>query len=155
MTPTADKSLDMVEQALELALNLSGRLELLTGGSGIRHEISMPQYRMLSVVAKHGTVSIGNIAELVGSAQSTTSEMISRLMKTGLVEKVRGTIDGRVVMVGLTAEGRKKVNNSHKKIRTAYQMLFAKFSEEERAGYMASMKILNDVLREKATTRLP
>ena len=82
----------------------------------------------------------------VGSAQSTTSEMVARLTKAGLVTKVRGPYDGRVVMVELTDQGRQLMKRRRKRVKEAYQNLFSKLSDGERDSLVGALRALNDIL---------
>ena len=91
------------------------RLEQL-GTGNLRGEISLAQYRMLAVVQKLGPVSIGRIGDIVGAAQSTTSEMMTRLLQAGLVTKLRSTQDNRVVTVEVTDQGRPPVRTLRNEI---------------------------------------
>ena len=97
-----DQTTNPAEQAAELADELLRRFELFSSNI-LRSEFSFAQYRILSAIHNAGPLSVGKTAHLIGSAQSTTSELMSRLLKRGLISKVRGIYDGRVVMVAVYA----------------------------------------------------
>ena len=132
---------ETIEQVEELAQDLMRRFDIL-GGSKIQEDISYGQYKVLSVIHNQGQVSIGNLGRIVGSAQSTTSEMVARLTKAGLVTKVRGPYDGRVVMVELTEQGRQLMTRRRKRVRESYQRLFDRLSTDEQNGFTESLKNL-------------
>ncbi|MCK9522696.1 MAG: MarR family transcriptional regulator [Proteobacteria bacterium] len=140
-----DVSLDPVERIEGMAQELIRRLELLSG-SKFQEEISYGQYKILAVIHNHSPVSVGNLGRLVGSAQSTTSEMVARLTKSGLVIKVRGPYDGRVVMVELTEQGRQLMRQRRKKIRESYQNLLTRLTETERESFVLSVQNLESLL---------
>jgi DNA-binding MarR family transcriptional regulator len=137
---------DPTEMVEELAQELMRQLDLLSG-SKVQEDISYGQYKVISVIHNHGPISVGNLGRLVGSAQSTTSEMVARLTKAGLVTKVRGPYDGRVVMVELTDQGRQLMRRRRKRVREAYQRLFGRLSSEEREKFVESLRSLNDILQ--------
>ncbi|MDD5305841.1 MAG: MarR family transcriptional regulator [Deltaproteobacteria bacterium] len=145
MNPGAEATNDPIVQVEELAQELMRQLDLLSG-SKIQEDISYGQYKVISVIHNQGPISVGNLGRLVGSAQSTTSEMVARLTKSGLVTKVRGPYDGRVVMVELTDQGRQLMRRRRKRVREAYQILFNKLSQSEQDSFTSSLRKLNDLL---------
>ncbi len=146
MTTTEGTMPDAADQAEVIAQEMLRRLEQL-GTGNLRGEISLAQYRMLAVVQKLGPVSIGRIGNIVGAAQSTTSEMMTRLLKAGLVTKVRSTQDNRVVTVEVTDQGRQVFKRSRKRIREAYQGLHDKLSPSERDLLLRALQQLDVLLR--------
>jgi DNA-binding MarR family transcriptional regulator len=145
MTTETNTASDPIEQVEELAQELMRQLDLLSG-SKVQEDISYGQYKVISVINNHGPISVGNLGRLVGSAQSTTSEMVARLTKAGLVTKVRGPYDGRVVMVELTDQGRQLMRRRRKRVREAYQALFAKLTSGDQQSFIGSLRSLNDIL---------
>ena len=146
MNTTEKQTLELVDQVEELSQELLQRLDLLSGG-GASGDITNSQYRMLSAVHKHAPLSMGNLGRLVGAAQSTTSETMTRLMKSGFITKVRGPLDGRVVMVKLTIEGEQLLQRRRKSARDGYQKLISRMSPVERDTFLGAMKQLDALLR--------
>lgn len=149
MSNGTEATSDPIEVVEELAQELMRQLDLLSG-SKVQEDISYGQYKVISVIHNHGPISVGNLGRLVGSAQSTTSEMVARLTKAGLVTKVRGPYDGRVVMVELTDQGRQLMKRRRKRVREAYQGLFGKLSGKEQETFIESLRKLNDILHKSA-----
>jgi DNA-binding MarR family transcriptional regulator len=145
MNTAAESANDPIDRIEELAQDLMRRLDLL-GGSKVHEDISYGQYKVISVIHHQGPISVGNLGRLVGSAQSTTSEMVARLTKAGLVNKVRGPYDGRVVMVELTDQGRQLMRRRRKRVREGYHAMFEKLGPLDRDGFVTSIKSLLDVL---------
>jgi len=141
----AETNMEPIEQIEELAQELMRRLDLLSG-SKVQEDISYGQYKVISVIHNHGPISVGNLGRLVGSAQSTTSEMVARLTKSGLVNKVRGPYDGRVVMVELTDQGRQLMRRRRKRVREGYQALFNRMADTERDSFLSSLRNLDELL---------
>ena len=140
-----DATLDPIETVEELAQETMRQLDLLSG-SKVQEDISYGQYKVISVIHNQGPISVGNLGRYVGSAQSTTSEMVARLTKAGLVTKVRGPYDGRVVMVELTDQGRQLMRRRRKRVREAYQTLFTKLTSDDQAVFIDSLRKLNDIV---------
>lgn len=64
-----------------------------------------PQLVFLKAVAKRGEVSVGAIAKSISLSQATTTGILERTVKRGLVTRRRSTIDKRRVMIRITPEG--------------------------------------------------
>jgi DNA-binding MarR family transcriptional regulator len=145
MDHSQENSLDPIEKVEDMAQELMRRLDLLSG-SKVQEDISYGQYKVLAVIHNHGPISVGNLGRLVGSAQSTTSEMVARLTKADLVTKVRGPYDGRVVMVELTDQGRQLMRRRRKRVREGYQTLFNRLTPVERDNFVIAIKSLEELL---------
>ncbi len=145
MSADNDIMLDPVEATEDLAQELMRQLDLLNGNK-VQEDISYGQYRIISVVHTRGPISIGKLGSYVGLAQSTTSEMVARLKKTGLVTKVKGPYDGRVVMVELTEQGRDLMQRRKQRVRRAYRKLFTKLDEQDQRTFTDCLRRLSDIL---------
>ncbi|QCX80182.1 Transcriptional regulator HosA [Streptomyces sp. YIM 121038] len=102
----------------------------------VSEETTSPQFAVLnSLVAEPGLDQRG-VGERVGLDRSTVAEVISRLSRRGLVDKVRDPQDGRRALLRLTAEGRRV----HRKltVRTARmnQIFLAPLNDEERRLFL-------------------
>ena len=63
---------------------------------------------LLTLEGRHeGTASIGTLSDELGLAQSTVTELADRSETKGIVRRESSRQDGRVVLVGTTAEGRR------------------------------------------------
>ena len=63
---------------------------------------------LLTLEGRHeGAASIGTLSEDLGLAQSTVTELADRSEGKGIVRRTSSPQDGRVVLVGTTAEGRR------------------------------------------------
>ena len=139
------KTVDLVDQIGLLAPELVRRLDLVAGGRA-KEGISHPQYKVLAVLQESGPSSVGVLGSMIGAAQSTTSELASRMEKVGLVKKTQSPADGRVVLMAITEEGRRQLYQCRKRLRDAYQRLFADAGAEAPAEFLASLENLLAIL---------
>ena len=142
----SEKNLDFIDEVEDLAQELMRKFDVLAG-SKVQEDISYGQYKVLSVIHNHGPISVGHLGRQVGSAQSTTSEMVARLTKAGLVTKVRGPYDGRVVNVELTDQGRQIMRRRRKRVREGYQGLVNKLSGDEQKDFIDSIRRIDGLLK--------
>jgi DNA-binding MarR family transcriptional regulator len=69
-----------------------------------RH-LSAPQVHTLLALGHDGPMPMGDLARRAGVTVKTATGLVDRLERGGLVQRVRGEADRRVVRVGLTAAG--------------------------------------------------
>ena len=151
MNATDDPIQQMAEEADGFVQELLLRLEILTDAR-VRDEISNSQYRVLLEIGRRETLSIGGLGKAIGSAQSTTSEMVARLAKAGLVRKLRGfpggtVADGRIVMIELTDLGRKLVQQYRKRAHEWSRSLLGKMVPVDRDACLGALQRLGELLR--------
>ncbi len=77
-------------------------------GREILHDfpITPPQFVALQWLKEHGDMTIGDLSTKMFLANSTTTDLIDRMEKTELVQRIRSTSDRRVVQIHLLDKGR-------------------------------------------------
>ncbi len=68
-----------------------------------------PQLWALKTLQRHGQMPTGQLAEALVVNQSSISALVDRLARRGLVRRIRGRPDRRVVEIALTGRGRSLV----------------------------------------------
>jgi DNA-binding MarR family transcriptional regulator len=79
--------------------------------AGVDHDVTLPQYRALVVLASRGPQSPGELALALGVHASTVTRMCDRLVAKGLVHRATSAADRRAVELRLTARGRRLVDS--------------------------------------------
>jgi MarR family transcriptional regulator, organic hydroperoxide resistance regulator len=82
--------------------------------------LSWTSFVVLWVLWVWGDMEARDLASAVGISRPTSTGVVTTLERRGYVQRRRNTIDGRMVRVSLTPEGRKKI-----------ETLFPRFNEEE------------------------
>ena len=106
--------------------------------------ITMPQVRVLFMLAESGDQSAGDIADTLGVAASTVTGITDRLVKQGLIERREDTADRRVVRLTLTADGRRLTTEVGEVSRTYLREVFALLSDEQLEVLVRSFENLAD-----------
>jgi DNA-binding MarR family transcriptional regulator len=75
-----------------------------------RADLSMTHFHLLSMLERHGSVTMSRIAELLDVSVSNATGLIDRIEERGFVERVRVPSDRRVVHVQLTDRGRQQLH---------------------------------------------
>lgn len=113
-------------------------------------EVTLPQHRLLVLVAAGGEQTIGSLAEQLGINQSNASRLVDRLQRLGLVERRRSPSDGRAVTVTLGREGRAVLDAVTHHRRGEIEALLAAMSAAERRAAVVGMTAFNLAARERA-----
>src|SRR5512141_4363 len=71
----------------------------------VRLGISMTHFHVLTLLRHHDAMPMGRLAEVLDASMSSATGIIDRMEERGLVERVRGPDDRRVVLVRPTISG--------------------------------------------------
>jgi DNA-binding MarR family transcriptional regulator len=82
--------------------------------------LSWTSFVVLWVLWVWGDMEARDLAAAVGISRPTSTGVVTTLERRGFVQRKRNAMDGRMVRVSLTPEGRKKI-----------ETLFPRFNEEE------------------------
>jgi DNA-binding MarR family transcriptional regulator len=110
----------------------TGRMNALCQQHLDCHDLSLPQWVILSCLWREGDLTVGALAELVGTGLPATSRIVERMAVRGLVARRRHATDGRSMVVTVTEKGRAldHLSDFHERINA---LLLAGFSAQERA----------------------
>lgn len=94
--------------------------------------LTVPQYRLLSAVAKSPAAHSGELAEGLGVSAPTTTRMLSALERAGIVRRDPADGDRRAITVALTAKGRRLLERKEAVISERRRALYESLSQSER-----------------------
>ena len=97
---------------------------------GPRSDLTMTQYHAMSFLASRGKASVTELKDMLGFAQSTTSVLVDKLVKLGLVEKRRDRRDHRVACVVPMPKGLRMVQRYRKNAERNLQCLVEHVGDE-------------------------
>ncbi|MFC9493642.1 MarR family winged helix-turn-helix transcriptional regulator [Streptomyces sp. NPDC056982] len=110
----------------------------------VSEETTSPQFAVLNALVAEPGLDQRTVGERVGLDRSTIAEVISRLSRRGLIDKVRDPQDGRRSMLRLTDDG----TRVHRKltVRTARmnQIFLAPLSADEQAVFFDLIQRVSD-----------
>jgi DNA-binding MarR family transcriptional regulator len=111
-TATRAKSKAPPAQLANAVLTASRVLVAVAARSLAEHdsEVSLPQYRALVVLGSRGAQRPVDLAQALGVDPSTATRMCDRLVRKRLITRRRDVIDRRVVLLDLSASGRRLVD---------------------------------------------
>ncbi|MGW2231158.1 MarR family winged helix-turn-helix transcriptional regulator [Streptomyces formicae] len=110
----------------------------------VSEEITSPQFAVLNALVAEPGLDQRTVGERVGLDRSTVAEVISRLIRRELLDKVRDPGDGRRYLLRLTDEG----GRTHRKLtlRTARmnQVFLAPLSADEQGVFFELIQRVAD-----------
>ncbi len=95
------------------------------------YSITPPQFLALQWLFDEGDMTIGELSNKMYLAFSTTTDIIDRLEKNGLVKRVKDKNDRRLVQIHLLDDGKKIIDEVIKKRQMYLAKVLEDFSEEE------------------------
>nr|MDH3098902.1 MarR family transcriptional regulator [Bacillus velezensis] len=104
-----------------------------------QYAITPPQFVGLQWLYELGDMTIGELSAKMYLACKTTTDLIDRMEKNKLVERVKDPADRRVVRIHLLAEGERIIQEVILKRQAYLRDMFATFSEEETAAFEKSL----------------
>ena len=101
-----DAALDAINAAVARLLRLNAsRSAFARSSEAAGARMSHPGFLLLRAVIESGPLSMGDLAELVNMDGGTAARQISRLVESGLVERLLDPTDGRISLISATPEG--------------------------------------------------
>ncbi|EZH66795.1 MULTISPECIES: MarR family winged helix-turn-helix transcriptional regulator [Geomicrobium] len=106
--------------------------------------ITPPQFIALQYLKDKGDLTIGELSQKMYLAFSTTTDLVDRMEKNELVERVRDQRDRRVVRVHILEEGKVIIDEVIQKRQEYLQEVLVHFSSEEVDQLQATLGSLHE-----------
>ncbi|MFI7498743.1 MarR family winged helix-turn-helix transcriptional regulator [Streptomyces sp. NPDC049687] len=136
-------ALDLTSHPGHLARRLQ-QAHYLLWNTMVSEETTSPQFAVLNALVAEPGLDQRTVGERVGLDRSTIAEVISRLSRRGLIDKVRDPQDGRRSLLRLTEDGLR----THRKltVRTARmnQVFLSPLSAEEQQVFLELIRRVSD-----------
>jgi DNA-binding MarR family transcriptional regulator len=120
----------------------------LLWGAMVSEETTSPQFAVLNALEEKPDIDQRTLSGHVHLDRSTIADLVARLARRGLIERVRDEADGRRNVLKLTAEGRRL----HRKLttRTARmnRVFLAPLAEDERQTLLRLIARVADAAEE-------
>ncbi|PYZ99117.1 MarR family transcriptional regulator [Alteribacter lacisalsi] len=114
--------------------------------------ITPPQFVALQWLHEYGDMTIGELSSKMYLACSTTTDLIDRMEKNELVERVKDTNDRRVVRIHLLDKGAEIIKEVITRRQAYLQGILGDFSPEDVDFLDRSLSYLFDEMKKDAKT---
>lgn len=101
--------------------------------------VTLPQFRVMVVLAAEGPLRVTTLAQRMGAVPSTFSRTLDRMVGGGWVTRTENPDSRREVLVRLTAQGRALVDEVTERRRTEIRAALERLSPQERARVTAAL----------------
>ncbi|ARJ07472.1 MarR family transcriptional regulator [Cnuibacter physcomitrellae] len=144
------------EQSAEATLRASRALlgVVARSVSAALHEITLPQFRVLVILAGEGPLRSGAIAQRMGSHPSTFSRTVDRLVAGGWVARTPSATSGRERIIGLTAAGASLVAEVTERRRREIAEILVRLTPADRARVEEALQLFADAAGEPSARDL-
>lgn len=138
-----DADIDTVTSA---ALAASRLLVAISARSlaAVEQAVTLPQYRLMVVLATRGPMKLVAIAELLAVNPSTALRMVERLTASGMVERSVNPSVRRESIVRLTPAGRQVVDDVTARRRAELAAIVERMSPGHRRQLVAALRAFTD-----------
>ncbi|WP_221357544.1 MarR family winged helix-turn-helix transcriptional regulator [Streptomyces beigongshangae] len=110
----------------------------------VSEETTSPQFAVLNVLVAEPGLDQRTVGERVGLDRSTIAEVVSRLGRRGLLDKVRDPRDGRRSVLRLTDDGLRVHRRLTVRTARMNQVFLAPLSGEEQALFLGLIRRVAD-----------
>lgn len=136
------------EQSLERLFRLAANRKVYARqAAAVGAVVARPGYALLRSIDEVGEIAMGDLARACSMDPAATGRQVRALEEDGIVERIAGSGDGRVVVVRLTDEGR-EVYRRIVEVRTSHlAKVIADWPERDRAELVRLVDRLVDDLK--------
>lgn len=130
----ADVQIDAIMAALQALVGVAAQ-----SVTEVEDRVTLPQLRVLVLIASRGTLNLNALAEAMGVHPSNASRSCDRLVAAGLLRRVESTLDRRHLVLELTDEGQALIETLVEHRREAIAQVLARVPESRRRALVNGM----------------
>jgi DNA-binding MarR family transcriptional regulator len=136
----------LVDEAVELLPRIVRQMQTTFTCYGEANGLTFGQLKALAYLYRNGRRTVGEVAEGLGLAMPTVSELVDKLAERGLLEREVNPSNRRQVHVWLNDEAMGFGRELHDLRRAQVRRAFAGLEPGERAAVMRGLRALSDAL---------
>ncbi|MFF7980159.1 MarR family winged helix-turn-helix transcriptional regulator [Streptomyces sp. NPDC007901] len=138
-------AMDDVDAVTRAVLTASRLLVAVSARSlaEVEERVTLPQFRMLVVLATRGATKLVVLADLLQVAPSTAMRMVDRLIAAGLADRQTNPDNRRETLLQLTDEGRRTVEHVTARRRSEIAGIVARLGPTQRLALIEALGAFN------------
>ena len=123
--PSQLLQLQSAQQMMALLPEIMNLFYRLTKGVTCPADLTIAQFKILqSLQCAHKSLRMADLSQMLGVSQSTLTDTVKKLVKSGHLHRERCTNDDRVVYLSLTSKSEKVLDAHQQSLLSFYQDLF-------------------------------
>lgn len=130
---------DRFARAVQVVARGLGRISRERARTG---EVTPQQAETLQLISEKGAVSTSQLAVILGIDPSTASRNLAGLEKAGLVQRKKGTEDGRQTDIRLTPKGKRAADSATQGATQAFCSLLDRLPRNERQRVTDALELV-------------
>lgn len=135
-----------VEDFLSVPLvRIAAHLKRFPAAYASQADLTLPQWRLLSVVAHHRAIALKQLAEVAASDKALVSRTVKELVQRGLVRTASMNTGDRSLVCNITPKGARIVDDIIPKARAKHAELLLNLSPQDRIHLYDILQKLQDV----------
>src|SRR5581483_4487487 len=116
----------------ELASILAGRRLVASLGGSAGSQLTPTKLRALDLLAEHGALRVGDLAQGMGVDETTATRLVDRLEAMGVAAREPDPLDRRATEVVLTRAGRRLIDDVVRRREQFFRDVLAALDPDER-----------------------
>jgi DNA-binding MarR family transcriptional regulator len=143
------ETLSSQQRSREMLLSLRKIIQAISLNSkdlSRRYGLTGPQLIILNEIANHDLISVTELARSISLSQATVTDILNRLEKRNLIERIRDSIDRRRVQIRITEQCQKILSQVPPPLQETFIERYAKLSEWEQLMILTSFKRVVDLV---------
>lgn len=112
--------------------------------------VSLPQFRVLVIIASRGSVNLGEVAEGLGVHPSNATRTVDKLVVAGLVRRSDDPADRRYLVLNLTSRGHDVVERVMNHRRTSIAVVMDNMAPSRRRTLASVLRAFAEAAGEQA-----
>lgn len=122
--------------------------------TGALESVTLPQFRVLIVLATSGPLRTGILAERIGAQQSTFSRSLDRMVAGGWVARAASPDSRREILITLTSTGRALVDEVTERRRREIATILGRLSAADQAAVESALSLFSAAAGEVSAEEL-
>lgn len=137
---------DDVDAVTSAVLTASRLLVAVSARSltAVEQQVTLPQFRMLVVLATHGETKLVTLAGRLAVNSSTAMRMADRLTAAGLIDRQVNPANRREIALRLTDSGRRIVDDVTARRRREIAAIVTRMPADQRTGLVTALRAFTD-----------
>lgn len=109
-------------------------------------DITMPQIAILHLLKDIPRCKMSEIAKFLTVTTSAATGIVDRMVRSGLLKRMREPKDRRIINIKLTPKGEKTINAIFRERQRMMMDIFKRFDPKEREAYLDTVKKMYAIL---------
>ena len=138
---------EVVSRAAQVILDFSDIIRLRTLPNWVNASLTISQVKAVALLAHHGALAIGELAELLNIGSPAASILVQQLVEQELAKRTEDSQDRRRTLVSLTDAGKRLVSGQRQLREAKLQQWLEQMDDEALQNLLDGLGALYEIAR--------